>query len=75
MSTLRLIHHSVRKKNGSKQRPHMLTRAVIPISTREFIEIECLDIYVRMANSGASLHDTLIAIYLSGMSVAAAGAE
>jgi hypothetical protein len=34
------------------------------------IEAECLDIFTRMSNSGMSLHQTLTAIFLSGMSAA-----
>lgn len=37
---------------------------------RKFVEAEALSIFTSMTNAGASLQQTLLAIYLSGMSAA-----
>jgi len=42
----------------------------IPADTRKFVEAEALSIFTTMTNAGASLQQTLLAVYLSGMSAA-----
>ena len=61
-------HHSVLKRK-TPQKPG-LSVMNLPDETRTLIETECLDIFTRMSNSGMTLHQTLTAIFLSGMSAA-----
>jgi hypothetical protein len=61
-------HHSVLKRK-TPQKPGLAVMT-LPDETRVMIEAECLDIFTRMSNSGMSLHQTLTAIFLSGMSAA-----
>lgn len=42
----------------------------LPPEARKFVEAEALSIFTAMTNSGASLQQTLSAIFLSGMSAA-----
>lgn len=66
--SLKPIHYSVKKRRTFA--PAGMSNMKIPDDTRTFIEGECLDIYTKMVNSGASLQTTLAAIFLSGMNAA-----
>jgi hypothetical protein len=73
MTTLTPRHHSTLKRRSFAPRGMSHTR--IPDDTRILIETECLDIFTIMSNAGCSLHQTLTAIYLSGMSAAVEAAR
>lgn len=66
-TTLKPQHPST--LNG-RARPHNMAVAKLGIEQRRFIEAEALSIFTDMVNSGASLQQTLSAIFLSGMSAA-----
>ena len=51
-------------------KPKGMAITKIPKDAKKFIETEVLAIFTSMTNSGASLQQTLVAVYLSGMSVA-----
>ena len=51
-------------------KPNGMDITKIPADTRKFVESEALSIFTSMTNAGASLQQTLLAIYLSGMSAA-----
>jgi hypothetical protein len=61
-------HYSTLKRRSFS--PRGMTHTRIPDDIRILIESECLDIFTVMSNAGCSLHQTLTAIYLSGMSAA-----
>jgi hypothetical protein len=65
--TLQTQHSSAISKHI---KPKGMDITKIPADTRRFIESEALSIFTSMTNAGASLQQTLLAIYLSGMSVA-----
>jgi hypothetical protein len=68
MTALTPRHQSILKRRSFA--PRGMAHVHIPDDTRTMIESECLDIFTRMSNAGCSLHQTLTAIYLSGMSAA-----
>jgi hypothetical protein len=68
MSALTPRHQSTLKRRSFA--PRGMANARIPDDTRVFIESECLSIFTTMSNAGCSLHQTLTAIYLSGMRAA-----
>lgn len=51
-------------------KPRDMASAKLDVEQRLLIETEALAIFTDMVNSGASLQQTLAAIFLSGMSVA-----
>ena len=51
-------------------RPKGMDITKIPSDTRKFVEAEALSIFTTMTNAGASLQQTLLAVYLSGMRAA-----
>lgn len=55
--------------NG-KSKPKGMSVTKIESDSRKMIEEETLSIFTTMTNAGASLQQTLLAIYLSGMSAA-----
>lgn len=67
-SALTVRHASTLKRSVT---PQGLARMKIPDDTRTMIEAECLSIFTSMSNAGCSLHQTLTAIFISGMSAAA----
>lgn len=64
------IHHSVQERSarsrGFRPRPYGMSVIAMPHEARECIESIVLSIYTDMVNSGASLQETLAAVYLSG---------
>lgn len=56
--------------NLSRAKPRDMAMTHLGDEQRQFIEAEALDIFTDMVNSGASLQQTLAAIFLSGMSAA-----
>ena len=68
MTALTVRHNSTLKRRSFA--PRGMSHVRIPDDTRVLIESECLDIFTAMSNAGCSLHQTLTAIYLSGMSAA-----
>lgn len=51
-------------------KPRDMAIAKLGVEQRQFIEAEALAIFTDMVNSGASLQQTLAAVFLSGMSAA-----
>lgn len=70
MKPLHPIHRSVRERaaraRGFQIRPHGMSSVALPPEARECIESIALGIFTDMVNSGASLQETLVAVYLSG---------
>ena len=70
MKALIPIHHSVQERfarsRGFRPRPYGMSVIAMPHEARECIESIVLSIYTDMVNSGASLQETLAAVYLSG---------
>ncbi len=70
MKALMPIHRSVQERSarsrGFRPRPGGMNVIAMPHEARECIESIALDIYTDMVNSGASLQETLAAVYLSG---------
>jgi hypothetical protein len=64
---LKTQHSSAINKNI---KPKGMDITKIPADTRKFVETEALAIFTSMTNAGASLQQSLLAIYLSGMSAA-----
>lgn len=64
------LHRSVlelrQRALGFRPRPAGMSAIAITSEVREAIEQIALDIFTDMTNSGASLQETLAAIYLSG---------
>jgi hypothetical protein len=58
---------SVRSKGS---RPQGLAQVQISRDQRVFIETEALEIFTQMVNGGATLQQTLAAVFLSGMNAA-----
>lgn len=67
MAELQAQHHS---KVGTMPKPRNMEIARMSPDTRRFIENEALSIFTDMSNQGASLQQTLAAIFLSGMNAA-----
>ena len=65
--TLQTQHSTAINKNI---KPKGMDITNIPADARKFVEAETLSIFTSMTNAGASLQQTLLAIYLSGMSAA-----
>lgn len=67
---LRPMHRSVRefqeRARGFRPRPANMNTVALPSEHREFIEQLALSIFTDMVNSGATLQETLAAVYLSG---------
>ena len=61
---LRVQHSSKRNTNLN---PRQMAVMKLPPEVRESMEEMALDIFTDMVNSGASLQQTLTAIYLSGI--------
>lgn len=70
MKALMPIHRSVQERSarsrGFRPRPGGMNVIAMPHEARECIESIVLSIYTDMVNSGASLQETLAAVYLSG---------
>ncbi len=62
----RSVHERSSRARGFRPRPRDMSVIVMPTEARECIESIALDIYTDMVNSGASLQETLAAVYLSG---------
>jgi len=69
MDRLHPMHPSMRRelKPGLRLRPYNMDRIGITIEQKELLERIALEIFTDMSNSGASLQETLSAIYLSGL--------
>lgn len=65
--TLQTQHSVAINKN---LKPKSMEVMKIDVDSRKFVEAEALSIFTAMTNAGASLQQTLLAIYLSGMSAA-----
>ena len=67
---LRPMHRSVRevqeRARGFRPRPVNMSTVTMPPEARECIERIALGIFTDMVNSGATLQETLAAVYLSG---------
>ena len=67
---LRPMHRSVLEKHararGYRPRPVNMSTVALPAEARECIERIALGIFTDMVNSGATLQETLAAVYLSG---------
>ena len=67
---LRPMHRSVLEKHararGYRPRPVNMSAVALPSEARECIERIALGIFTDMVNSGATLQETLAAVYLSG---------
>ena len=61
-------HHSTlkRRASGGAPRQHNMATVRLPDDQRECIERIALAIFTDMVNSGATLQETLAAVYLSG---------
>lgn len=66
MNSIRSLHHS---RIGKPPRPNNMERTYLPHEMRAFIEEQALAIFTDMVNGGATLQQTLAAIYLSGVDV------
>jgi len=70
MNGLHSIHRSVHERatrsRGFRPRPKGMSILTLPSEDRECIESIALGIFTDMVNSGASLQETLAAVYLSG---------
>lgn len=64
--TLRSQHKST---INNRIRPDDMDTTKIPSDMRKMIENESLSIFTAMTNAGASLQQTLAAVFLSGMSM------
>jgi len=62
------VQHSSTINNAILPKKMDMTR--IPAETRKFVEAEALSIFTSMTNAGASLQQTLVAVFLSGMNAA-----
>lgn len=64
------MHRSVRevqeRARGFRPRPVNMSTVAMPPEARECIERIALGIFTDMVNSGATLQETLAAVYLSG---------
>ena len=67
---LRPMHRSVleshQRARGHRPRPVRMSTVALTSEQREFIESIALGIFTDMVNSGATLQETLAAVYLSG---------
>lgn len=67
---LRPMHRSVlethARARGFRPRPVNMNTVALPAEARECIERIALGIFTDMVNSGATLQETLAAVYLSG---------
>lgn len=67
---MRPMHRSVLEKQarsrGYRPRPVNMSTVALPDEARECIERIALGIFTDMVNSGATLQETLAAVYLSG---------
>jgi len=59
------VEHSSKRKTGLN--PRQMAVMKLPPEVREAMEEMALEIFTDMVNSGASLQQTLTAIYLSGI--------
>jgi hypothetical protein len=64
---LRAMHSSVSKSCGVRIKPRNMARATLPSDSRQALEELVFGIFADMSNAGATLHQTLSAIYLTGM--------
>lgn len=58
--------HRIQQMRGASIRPVGMARIFIDSSHRQCIEGIALSIYTDMVNAGATLQETLAAVYLSG---------
>ena len=72
MNELRPQHFSVRAKPGRAIRPRTMESIRLPEDGREALEEIALGIFTDMVNAGMNFHETLTAIYLSGLQHGAA---
>lgn len=66
LPTLHPMHGSVMKRH-ERIRPVGMDRIAMPHEARQAVERIALEIFTDMTNSGATLQQTLSAIYLSGL--------
>jgi len=62
----RSVHERAARSRGFRPRPQGMSIVTLPSEARECIESIALGIFTDMVNSGASLQETLAAVYLSG---------
>ncbi len=69
MAELHPIHSSLlkhRSVSDARLRPHNMDRIAISHEQRQVLEELVLGIFADMTNAGCTLHETLVAIYVSG---------
>lgn len=64
------LHPQHRSTLGRQPKPSSMAVARLGEDQRRFIEAEALSIFTDMVNAGATLQQTLAAVFMSGMSAA-----
>jgi len=62
-----MVEHSAQVKKRGTPKPKGMSIKKVPEDVRKVMEETALNVFTDMVNSGASLQQTLAAIYLSGI--------